>query len=102
MALIARWEPSRLSESEYLEIWEDKPHGKLVRIRFSDHNASDNYRCDCGECESHQFEVAYQYGHDEVMGSCYDAIAWVARMFNRSLLLPDWVLPKIYEVPIAA
>jgi hypothetical protein len=99
MGLAVCWEPSRLSESEYLEIWGKQPHTRMIRVRFSDHNVSDNYRCDCSDCSSHQFEVAFKYGHDEVMGNCYDAIAWVAKALNCASRLPEWVLPKIYNIP---
>jgi hypothetical protein len=102
IGLVAAWDVSRLSESEYVEVWdEEQPDSQVIRVRFSDHNISDKYRCECRDCSSHQFEVAYQYGHNEVEGSCYDAIAWIAETFNRSSELPEWVLDKLWKDTIS-
>ncbi|MEJ0053663.1 MAG: hypothetical protein WDN10_02965 [bacterium] len=103
IGLVAAWDVSRISESEYVEIWdEEQPGSQVMRVRFSDHNISDRYRCEWRNCKSSQFEVAYRYGHDEVDGSCYEAIAWVAKTFNRSAYLPEWVLDKIWGTPTIA
>lgn len=97
MGLFAVWEPSRLSESEYVTVWHDIDEfhrSAMKQVRFSDHMLPDQYR---GKGSSdyfeYTFEVACTVGHEEVNGDCYQAIEWIAEAFGRTV--PLWVPRKI-------
>jgi hypothetical protein len=93
MGLLAVWDYSRVSESEYLKVWVDLNDGRwgpTKEIRFSDHVLPDMYKYKGGyEYEEHTFEVAHGPGHREVEGDCYQAIEWLACFFDRPV--PAWV-----------
>jgi len=90
MGLKPIWDESRLSESQYVQVSDTDAFGfwVTVKIRFSDHPLPDLYLDD-----SRMFDVAYTYGHHEVNGDCYQAIAWIASVYAR--VLPGWVIDKI-------
>jgi hypothetical protein len=96
MGLGAHWEPSNLSESQYVTVWREDPRKIGIQVRFSDHPVAERYECRCwergGDCLEHQFETAFACGHEQVDGSCYDAIVWLSRIFERPL--PKWVVDE--------
>ena len=97
MGLFAVWEPSNVSESEYLYIWYDIDEyhrSREIRVRFSDHVLPDCYKGDLYDYYDYNFEIACTCGHEEVDGDCYQAIEWVAKTFDRQV--PTWVPRKIH------
>ncbi len=92
MGLLAVWEPSQVSESEYLDIWYDIDEhfrSRIIRVRFSDHVLPDQYKGNLYDYYDYNFEVAHDSGHKEVDGDCYQAIEWVAKFFERTA--PTWM-----------